>query len=145
MLIYSTIKIFILDELLFPSTLKQHITDLTLINIDKVVERRNNYTVNVYVRILNMFENLKHLNIIRPSNEECPPLSFRGLPSTTFCSSILTKLCASLYHFGDCLYLLDGRLKQLTTFVVVIDGSDDHPSNISNSVSLIISYFNLSK
>ncbi len=36
----------------------------------------------------------------------------------TFSSSTLTKLCINVYSFDDCLALLDGRLKQLTTFVV---------------------------
>ena len=88
------------------------------------------------VRIFNFFENLKHLSIVRLSIDECPPLSFRGLPSTTFHSSTLTKLCASVQCFEDCLFLLDGRLKQLTTFIVSIDCVDNHPLTVSNSVSL---------
>jgi hypothetical protein len=78
------------------------------------------YTTNVYAPLLILFQNLKHLSIIESSITNYPPLSICHLPSTTFSSSILTKLCIDVCSFDDCLYLLDGRLKQLTIFIVRI-------------------------
>ncbi|CAF4092233.1 unnamed protein product, partial [Rotaria sordida] len=49
-----------------------------------------------------------------------PGLSLRDLPFTTFSSPILTHLCINVDNFDDCLYLLDGRLRQLTTFYVTV-------------------------
>jgi hypothetical protein len=81
---------------------------------------------------------MKHLSVVSSGNkyEECRPLSLRGLPSTTFFSSTLTKLCISLSNFEDCLALLDGRLKQLSTFIVITHMVEDHSSAIHSSVSL---------
>ncbi len=55
------------------------------------------YTVNVYAPILTVFENLKHLSIIGSFMSDYPALSLCDLPSTTFFSSILTKLCIYIW------------------------------------------------
>jgi len=94
------------------------------------------YTVNVYAPILTVFENLKHLSIIGSFMSDYPALSICDLPSTTFFSSILTKLCIYVYSFDDCLYLLDGRLKQLTTFIVQIYFIRNDSLIVHNNVSL---------
>jgi hypothetical protein len=95
-----------------------------------------NYTANVYAPILTFFKNLKHLSIFESSITDYPPLSICDLPSTTFSSSILTELCIDVYKFDDCLYLLDGRLKQLSTFIVRIYHIDDHSWTFHKTVSL---------
>ena len=80
-----------------------------------------NYTVNVYAHILNFFTRLKHLAIIEKFSLSYPCLILRRLPSTTFSSSTLTHLSIDVYGLDDCLYLLDGRLKQLNTLFIRID------------------------
>ncbi len=80
-----------------------------------------------------LFQNLKHLAIVPSLMTEYPPLSLLVLPSTTYFSSTLTILCINVFTFGDCLVLLDSRLKQLTTFIVqirYIERRASHPSNI---------------
>jgi hypothetical protein len=72
-------------------------------------------------------------------NEDIPPLSLRGLSSTTCFSSTLTKLCITLLSFEDCLSLLDGRLKQLSTFIV-ISQVVGYSLTVNNSVSYIVFY-----
>ncbi|CAF4774008.1 unnamed protein product, partial [Rotaria sp. Silwood2] len=62
-----------------------------------------------------------------------PSLSILDLPSTTFCTSSLTKLCIYVDSLDDCLYLLDGRLKQLTTFIVKIRSIHNDLSIIHNA------------
>ncbi len=57
-------------------------------------------------------------------------LSLRHLPLTTCSSSTICKLCVYVNHFEDCLALLDGRLKQLTTFIVSI-GSYNYRTSIN--------------
>jgi hypothetical protein len=93
------------------------------------------YTRNVYAHILNFCKNLKHLNIIAPSVASYPGLSLCHLPSTTFFSLILTHLCINVNTFDDCLYVLDGRLKQLTTFIVTVYFIDESLSIVHNMVS----------
>ncbi|CAM4789020.1 unnamed protein product [Rotaria magnacalcarata] len=112
---------YFLDDSLFRHICKQQITDLTLISNENNSEiTLTDYTMNVYLIILSFFKNLKHLSILSSSIDGYPPLSLHNLPSTIFSSSTLTKLCINVNDFGDCLALLDGRLKQLTTFIVQI-------------------------
>ncbi|CAF3284153.1 unnamed protein product [Rotaria socialis] len=59
-------------------------------------------------------------------NQDICSSYFTDLPSTTFSSSILTKLCISLNTLQDCLSLLDGRLKQLSTLIVIVHGTKNH-------------------
>ncbi len=67
--------------------------------------------------ILQFFKILKHLSIT-----DLPLfLSFRNSSLNTCYSSTLCKLHVCVNRFEDCLALLDGRLKQLTTFFVNID------------------------
>ncbi|CAF3378951.1 unnamed protein product [Rotaria socialis] len=60
-------------------------------------------------------------------------LSLRDLPSTTFYSSILTHLSIMVQTFDDCLYLLDGRLKQLTSFNVNVYSIDSFSTIVQNT------------
>jgi hypothetical protein len=91
-------------------------------------------TKYVYEYTLKLFENLKHFSVIG-----CVQLlSVDDLASTTWLSLKLNKLCVDVCNFEDCLALLDGRLKQLTTFIVNIDSPEDDLSTIYNIVSLCI-------
>ncbi|CAF1216291.1 unnamed protein product [Adineta steineri] len=54
----------------------------------------------------------------KPSVMSYPPLSLCYLPSTTFSSPILTHLYINVETLDDCFYLLDGRLRKLTTLCV---------------------------
>jgi len=90
----------------------------------------------MYEYILNFFKNLKHLSIIGSFSRFFPRLVFDNLPSTTFFSSTLNKLSVHVMTYDDCLALLDGRLEQLTTLIVVIDNVTYHPSNVYYVVSL---------
>ncbi|CAF5058439.1 unnamed protein product, partial [Rotaria sp. Silwood1] len=72
---------------------------------------------------------------IEPSFTNNAVLSFVDLPSNTFVSSNLTKLRITVDSFGDCLRLLDGRLNQLSTFIVIIVNVKDSSSTEFNSVS----------
>ncbi|CAF4026312.1 unnamed protein product [Rotaria sordida] len=70
---------------------------------------------------------------IEPSFSNNAVLSFVDLPSNTFISSNLTKLRITVDSFGDCLRLLDGRLNQLSTFIVIIVNVKDSSSMEFNS------------
>lgn len=125
-----------LEDSVFQRICKQ-ITNLSLIgNENKIGILCKNYTMNVYAIILIFFKNLKHLTIAPLSIDNHLPLSLKALPPSTFSSSTLTKLCINVLYFDDCLALLDGRLKQLVTFIVHIDFIYDMPSISYNMVSL---------
>ncbi|CAF4223013.1 unnamed protein product, partial [Rotaria sordida] len=117
---------------------KQQIKKLDLVNkdYDYAVGSMEDYTKRVYAHILTYLENLEHLNVVGTSNIAYPYLSFRYLPSNTFSSLTLTYLCISVKTFNDCLCLLDGRLKQLTTFIVEFYYIDRNSSMVHNSVGV---------
>ncbi|CAM4841158.1 unnamed protein product [Rotaria magnacalcarata] len=128
-----------MDDSLF-GHIGQQITHLILIsneNDSSIISEA--YTEHVYAIVFTVFENLKHLSIVPSSINNYPPLSLYDLPPMTFSSATLTKLCVNVYIFDDCLALLDGRLKQLTTFIVQIDFIHDLiavPHNVNNLPNL---------
>jgi hypothetical protein len=111
---------FNLDDSSLRHIFKQQTSKLDLINKDYnyAIKSLKEYTKRVYAHILAYFENLKYFNVVETSNFVYPYLSICYLPSNTFSSSTLTYLCINVKTFSDCLCLLDGRLKQLTTFIV---------------------------
>ncbi|CAF4472634.1 unnamed protein product [Rotaria sp. Silwood2] len=112
------------DDSIFRHIFKHQITDLILHNNDEYTRETSlqTYTRNVYSYILALFENLKHLTIVSSSeNEKYPPLSLLDLPPTTYFFSALMVLCINVCRIDDCLSVLDGRLKQLNTFIVQIN------------------------
>ncbi|CAF3172243.1 unnamed protein product [Rotaria socialis] len=128
--------LFNLDDSSLRHIFRQQIKKLDLINKDRerAVGSWEEYTKRVYAPILTCFENLKHLNVVERSIPVYPGLSLRYLPSSTFSSSTLTYLCINVITWTDCLCLLDGRLKQLSTLIVKIyrmdtDSSIDHNLN----------------
>ena len=94
------------------------------------------YTKNVFGTILRFFKNLKHLSIVSSSINDYPSLSLYYLPRMTLASSTLTKLVINVNSFTDIRALLDGRLKQLTTFIVEVFSIDNRLSRSYNKVSL---------
>jgi hypothetical protein len=71
--------------------------------------------------------------------------SLRHLPLTTCSSLTICKLCVLVDRFEDCLGLLDGRLKQLTTFIVSI-ASDNYCTSINyKKVSFDLNFFQVQK
>ncbi len=74
------------------------------------------------------FQNLKYSTVVASSINEYPSLSLRRVPPTTYFSSILTVLSINVLEFSDCLSLLDGCLKQLTTFIVQVEYIFYNPS-----------------
>ncbi|CAM4851440.1 unnamed protein product, partial [Rotaria magnacalcarata] len=71
-----------------------------------------------------------------------PALTLHDVPPTTFSSSILTKLCITTNVFDDCLRLLNGRLKQLTTLVVITYGIYAGSTIVQNMVGTCLIFRN---
>ncbi|CAF2337364.1 unnamed protein product [Rotaria sp. Silwood2] len=115
------------DQSPFRRIFQQQITDLILVyksDINILLERQ--YQNGVHEYILKFFENLKHLSITGSASI----LTLHNSSLTACSSSILYKLCVFVNNFEECLALLDGRLKQLTTFIVIIN----YPANDSTVV-----------
>ncbi|CAF4666404.1 unnamed protein product, partial [Rotaria sp. Silwood2] len=126
-------RILLAVESPFRHIFQQQITDLILVFENDFNEISvKHYTTDVYEYILKFFKNLKNLSIIESFPHFSPPLALYNLPLTTFFSSTLNKLCIDLMNYEDCLALLDGRLKQLTTLIVVICDMEYQSSNVYN-------------
>lgn len=112
----------ILDESLFKSNFRRQITNLILVNDDNndQIDSLKDYTRNVYGYMLRCLENLKKFTVVQ-SSDWYPRLSFDDWLPNLFSSSTLTDLCIDVNNFDDCLYLLDGRLQQLTNLSVNVD------------------------
>ena len=132
------IIIFCLDDSSLRYIFRQQITDLILRNRDEIfkIGSCKDYTVNVYAHILDVFENLKHFSVIETFNMSYPALALSNLPSTMFSSSTLTQLCIDVFTLDDCLYLLYGRLKQLTTLIIRIRFAYDSSTIVHKMVGL---------
>jgi hypothetical protein len=68
--------------------------------------------------------------------QSCEPLKLSNLSSTAFSSSTLTRLCLHLNSIQDCVSLLDGRLKQLSTLIVTVYGTENHSTIGDNLVNI---------
>ncbi len=92
-------------------------------------------TTKVYSHILTFFKNLKELSVMGPLVVSYPPLLLCYLSSATFSSPILTHLYINVENFDDCLYLLDGRLRQLRTLCLNVYRIGRYSEIVHNTVS----------
>lgn len=133
----NNMGVFCLDESHFGQICKQRVTNLTLIiNENNIKMDEEEYTKNVYVLVFAFFENLKSLSMTSSSISNYPRFWLFDKSGKLFSSSTLTKLCIHLHEFNDCLLLLDGRLKQLSTFVVQVNYIIGRASRFQNQVRL---------
>jgi hypothetical protein len=102
-----------------------------------LLDPANDTTVQLFteacVQILSVCKNLTYLDC-STYNDDCAQLSLCRLPTTACFSSTLLHLDIVLTSFDDCLYLLDGRLEQLTELILEIDEINASSLNIDNSV-----------
>jgi hypothetical protein len=92
---------------------------ITTFDIGRKVLTEDTIT-NICSHVFIVFTNLRYLNIASPQHHmHFPRLSFENRLSTFF-SSTLMELHINLANSNDCLYLLDGRFKQLRVLYVNI-------------------------
>jgi len=115
---------FYLDESPFRRIIQEQITDLI-------------FLCKYDTRILLKWEYPNDVSDI----EFTKVLSLRNVPLTAYSSSTICKLCVDVNRFEDCLALLDGRLKQLTTFIVTILSYDYRTSINYKKVCSDIHFF----
>jgi hypothetical protein len=78
------------------------------------------FFTNTCARILAMYTKLSYLNINQAVKSHRTKLSSWDQPRNFFCSSHLRTLIYDAERFDDCLYLLNGRFDQLSSFTVNI-------------------------
>jgi hypothetical protein len=83
---------------------------------------------------LTVCKELQYLELKNLTGSDCT-LSLSNFSTNTCFSPILRYLIIDLSTFDDCLYLLDGRLNQLSTFIVEIDDINASSLDIDNTVN----------
>mgnify|MGYP006933269977 FL=1 len=117
---------------------KQIVTITIDINMNKsrMMNTRNDF---LFEQILTTFVNLRSL-MYCPSKMFYQCLFFDTLPSSLI-SSILLELHVCVNTFTECLYLLDGRFKQLRLFDVQIHVIDYSTVTLDNKVTCYLEQF----
>ncbi len=113
---------YIVDTSPFVDIFKKQITHLTVpINDTESTLPLTHLSINFYARIFSLFRNLIDLDFGPiSSRQRYPELTIYNLPPKNCFSSRITNLRIGVVTLDDCLCLLDGRLKQLHTFIVRI-------------------------
>ena len=129
---YSCYLIYLVQTL-FRHIFQEQIIDLALVYRTDIrtSTKHNQYSTNVLEHILRLFQSLNHLSITN--------LALFYSSSFPICHSCtLSTLNVCVNRFEDCLAILDGRFKQLTTFIVSID---THNFRISQNYNKVNWYF----
>ncbi|CAF3531369.1 unnamed protein product, partial [Rotaria sp. Silwood2] len=106
----------------FINTFKHQISHITVtINQDDIAEHTRKPCTDIFTTIFIMFTNLNYLHF--GWNGDCPgsPGSLNDIVSSTCYPSNIIHLNVRVNSFNDCLYLLNGYLSQLHTFIVQVD------------------------
>ncbi|CAF2473620.1 unnamed protein product [Rotaria sp. Silwood2] len=117
----SQIESFFLEQMPFIRIFNEQILHLVVTVMDKSENASlSDVTINLYIRIFNLFTSVTHLDFVIKNDFRHPPFSLDDLPSTACFSSNIVHLSIRVLGLEDCLCLLDGRLSQLHTFIVEI-------------------------
>ncbi|CAF2867656.1 unnamed protein product [Rotaria sp. Silwood2] len=122
-----------LDGRLSSGIFKNQITTL-VIAVDR--SRKDLSTMeNICNLIFTVFTNLTHLIFCESSYSNIIRLLFE-YPSPSFYSSTLLVLSIKVQNFDICLYILDGRFKQLHTLYIDLNQIYRPPEEIENQVKI---------
>jgi len=100
---------------------------------------------SIFVLILSGCKRLISLNFCQLFYDRKTPICVSKLPSTSYMSSILTKLKINVKTFDDCLYLLDGRLDTLSKLIIHVKRISHTSRILDNTVSVITNCLVLQK
>jgi hypothetical protein len=124
-----------LDKSSFIDTFKHQISHFTVtIHEDGPAEYSSKSSTNVFTSIFTMFMNLIYLRFGLNGDSLCSPRSLSNFLSPTCYPSNIVYLTVRVHRFNDCLYLLDGHLSQLHTFLVEVDDIYDTSVTINTTV-----------
>ena len=121
---------------------KNHITTLNITIAEHEMTSLTLDTMNIVCTYVStMFTNLICLKFHPYSDvyiSSFERLSFASMETTKFFSSSLMELHINVDEFTDCLYLLDGRFKQLHTFYVTVQYFMSPSTAIINKVDYLV-------
>jgi hypothetical protein len=80
--------------------------------------KSSKFLSSIFALILSGCQRLISLNFCQLFYDRKTPICISKLPETSYTSSTLTKLKVNVPTFDDCLYLLVGHLKCLSTLII---------------------------
>ncbi|UJR19932.1 hypothetical protein I4U23_023064 [Adineta vaga] len=105
----------------FIQVLKQQISDIVLtIDSDILGQLNVKLFADTYNRIFVLFTNLKYLDIDTSDTYVFSGPLLTSLSSPICYSSSIVHLRIKMQNIDDCIYLLDGRLSQLKTSIIIL-------------------------
>ncbi|CAF0811928.1 unnamed protein product [Adineta ricciae] len=122
------------NNTIFRQLLHQQITCLTIDIKDQPTEPSSEALWLILTSVVSLCKQLKKLSI--GQFDYRTTICTFDFSSTNFKSSILTQLIINLESFNDCLYLLDGRFRCLSTLIVNIDIISSTSETIDNTETL---------
>ena len=132
-----------LDECLFTDAYRKQIVSIAIDLSSNPDLRMFNKNYFLFEQIITTFVNIRSF-MYSPSKMYHQCLFFDTLPSSLI-SSTLLELYVYVNTFNQCLYLLDGRFKQLRKFHVQIDIIRDSTVTLDNKVTYYLRFYELFK
>jgi len=134
--LYSFFKLS--GDSILPHLVFQQILHL---NIDVPYQSEESGTLsNIFILIVSRCQRLISLNFCQLFYDRKSPIYLDNFSSTNCTSSTLAKLKVNVTNFDDCLYILDGHLKQLSTLIIdvkEISWSFSHKNKV-NRISILV-------
>ncbi len=117
--------------------LTQQITHLNIDASYKPKSKASEILSSIFALILSICQRLINLNFCQLFSDRMITICIHNFPSTSCISSTLTKLKVTVATFDDCLYLLDGHFKCLSTFIIHVEEIWSSVSNKNDKVNII--------
>jgi hypothetical protein len=125
---------YIKDDAILRRLLTDQITQLKVDTYVEIRETSDGNELNMFPMILSICKRLCDLTFNQCIFDKNLLVSIFNLPTTSCVSSTLTKLNINVNTFDDCLYLLHGRLENLSTLIIDISEINESSLNKDNTV-----------
>ncbi|CAF3228767.1 unnamed protein product [Rotaria sp. Silwood2] len=113
---------YLTDDSILREVLTEQITNLKIDIQDAQSTKGRIIGSDIFVLILSLCKRLTNLNFCHMYHYRRLPFCIFNYVRSTHCmSSTLTNLKICVINFGDCLYLLDGRLDCLSTLIIHVN------------------------
>ncbi|CAF1041555.1 unnamed protein product [Rotaria sp. Silwood1] len=112
---------------------------ITHLNIDVPYEPKSKTSEtlsSIFALILSVCQRMTNLNFCQLFSDRKASICIYNLPSTSCISLTLTELKVNVATFDDCLFLLAGHLKCLSTLIIDVKNISWSLSNINNTKKL---------
>ncbi|CAF4042360.1 unnamed protein product [Rotaria sp. Silwood2] len=123
--------------------LTEQITHLNILIQNEIIPTFFETLSDVFILILSSCKRLISLDFFQLFPDQMWSGNIFTLPSTSYTSLTLTQLKINVKTFHACLYLLDGRLHNLSTLIINVSNISRTLSNIDKIIVILLILFSL--